>query len=32
MTEQALYFEYGEAETEYLKSKDPHLAEEATET
>lgn len=27
MTEQALYFEYGEAETEYLKSKDPHLAE-----
>lgn len=27
MTEQALYFEYGEAETEYLKSKDPYLAE-----
>ena len=27
MTEQTLYFEYGEAETEYLKSKDPRLAE-----
>ncbi len=27
MTEQALYFEYGETETEYLKSKDPRLAE-----
>ena len=27
MTEQSLYFEYGEAETEYLKSKDPRLAE-----
>ena len=27
MTEQALYFEYGETETDYLKSKDPRLAE-----
>lgn len=27
MTEQALYFEYGETETEYLKSKDSRLAE-----
>ena len=27
MTEQTLYFEYGETETDYLKSKDPRLAE-----
>ena len=27
MTEKALYFEYGETETDYLKSKDPRLAE-----
>ena len=27
MTEHSLYFEYGKVETEYLKSKDPRLAE-----
>ena len=27
MTEHALFFEYGETETDYLKSKDPCLAE-----
>ena len=27
MTKQAFYFEYGETETDYLKSKDPRLAE-----